>query len=108
MAIEGLVAVLIVLVTAVVVSGQPATEPQLVDRGPAATDGPLAGRFADLQESFDLRPNHPGDATAVVTVFDTRRPSPGPVTAVSVRLGTDHPVPATVVSDGTWAARLPA
>ena len=106
-AIEGLVAVLIVLVTAVVVSGQPATEPQLVDRGPAATDGPLAGRFADLQESFDLRPNHPGDATAVVTVFDTRRPSPGPVTAVSVRLGTDHPVPASVVSDGTWAARLP-
>ena len=106
-AIEGLVAVLIVLVTAVVVSGQPATEPQLVDRGPAATDGPLAGRFADLQESFDLRPNHPGDATAVVTVFDTRRPSPGPVTAVSVRLGTNHPVPASVVSDGTWAARLP-
>ena len=106
-AIEGLVAVLIVLVTAVVVSGQPATEPQLVDRGPAATVGPLAGRFADLQESFDLRPNRPGDATAVVTVFDTRRPSPGPVTAVSVRLGTDHPVPASVVSDGTWAARLP-
>ncbi len=106
-AIEGLVAVVIVIVTAVVVSGQPATEPQLVDRGPAATVGPLAGRFADLQESFDLRPNRPGDATAVVTVFDTRRPSPGPVTTVSVRLGTDHPVPASVVSDGTWAARLP-
>jgi copper transport protein len=106
-AIEGLVAVLIVLVASVVVSGQPATEPQLVDHGPAATVGPLAGRFADLQESFDLRPNRPGDATAVVSVFDTRRPSPGPVTAVSVRLGTDHPVPASVVSDGTWAARLP-
>ena len=43
----------------------------------------------------------------MVTVFDTRRPPPGPVTAVSVRLGTDHPVPATVVSGGTWAARLP-
>ena len=106
-AIEGLVAVLIVLATAVVVSGQPATGPQFVDRGPAATIGSLAGRFADLQESFDLRPNRPGDATAVVTVFDTRRPPPGPVTAVSVRLGTDHPVPATVVSGGTWAARLP-
>jgi len=106
-AIEGLVAVLIVLATAVVVSGQPATGPQFVDRGPAATIGSLAGRFADLQESFDLRPNRPGDATAVVTVVDTRRPPPGPVTAVSVRLGTDHPVPATVVSGGTWAARLP-
>ena len=106
-AIEGLVAVLIVLVTSVVVSGQPATEPQLIDRGPAATLGPLAGRFADLQESFDLRPNRHGAATAVVSVFDTRRPSPGPVTAVSVRLGTDHPVPASVVGDGTWAARLP-
>jgi copper transport protein len=104
---EGVVAVLVVLVTGVVVSGQPATEPQLVDRGPAATTGPLAGRFADLQESFDLRPNRPGDATALVTVFDTRRPSPGPVTTVSVRVGTQHPVPASVISNGTWAARLP-
>ncbi len=107
-AVEGLVALLVVLVTAVLVSGQPATEPQLVDRGPAATVGPLAGRFADLQESFDIRPNRPGDGSAVVTVFDSRRPSPGPVTAVSLRMGIHHPVPATQVNDGTWAARLPA
>ncbi len=106
-ALEGLVSLLVVLVTAVLVSSQPAMEPQLVDRGHTATEGPLAGRFADLQESFDIRPNRPGDASAVLTVFDSRRPSPGPVTGVSVRVGTHHPVPASTIGDGTWATRLP-
>lgn len=104
-AAEAVAALLVVAATAVLTSGQPATEPRFVDAAPATT-GPLARQVQDLQESLDIRPNRPGDATAVVDVFDTRRPAPGPVTGVSVRVGHGPAVAASPAGEGHWLAPL--
>jgi len=101
---EAAVGALLVLVTAVLTNGQPATEPQLVDAGPRPTAGPLNRQVADLQESVDVRPNRPGPTVVLVDAFDTRRPAPEPVTAVTVRLGHGRPVAAVPLGDGHWSA----
>lgn len=106
-ATEAVLALLLVGATAVLASAQPATEPQLVDSGPATTRGPLGRQVRDLQVALDVRPNRPGSAVVVVTVFDTRRPSPGPVTTLSVRLGDAPDTIATHVGDGRWIADFP-
>ncbi|MDX6300773.1 MAG: copper transport protein, partial [Nocardioidaceae bacterium] len=103
-AAEAAVAVLVVLATAVLTNGQPATEPQLVDAGPRPTSGPLSGQVQDLQESVDVRPNRPGPAVLLVDAFDTRRPAPEPVTAVTVRLGDGREVAAVPLGEGHWSA----
>lgn len=104
LAAEGLVAVALLAATAVLTSGQPATEPQLVRDPVAGSPGPVAGRVADLQEVVGLRPNRPGRSLAVVAVFDTRRPAPAPVRGVDVTLPGGLPTPATALDDGHWSA----
>ncbi|GAA1892711.1 copper resistance CopC/CopD family protein [Lapillicoccus jejuensis] len=100
---------LVVLVlTGLLTSGQPATERQL-QLDPAATASMLVTRqVGDLQEELTLRPNLPGRNLAVVRVADTRRPSPGPVTTVSVGVtdaaGRVVLVRATPLGDGRWSA----
>ena len=100
---EALVAVTVLAATAVLTSGQPATEPQLVRDAVAGTPGPVAGQVADLQEVVGLRPNRPGRSLAVVDVFDTRRPAPAPVHGVDVTLPGGRPAPATALADGHWS-----
>ncbi|GAA5035471.1 hypothetical protein GCM10023258_37360 [Terrabacter aeriphilus] len=97
----------VVVLGALLASGQPAVSPRLVVADPPSLidDRPVA----DLQQTVVLRPNRPGASVAVVDVLDTRRPSPGPVTGVTVSVGST-PAPAAPVTRGRWAAgvTLPA
>jgi copper transport protein len=105
---EAVAAVAILALAAVLTSGQPAREPQLV-RAPSAAGLPLVdARVADLQETMAVKPNRPGQNVVLISVFDTRRPSPGPVVGVDVTVlgtgGPSQPIPAERLSDGTWSA----
>ena len=104
-AAEAALALAVVAVTAVLTSGQPATEPALVRDDVVATPGPVAGQVQDLEQSVSLRPNRPGRNVAVVDVFDSRRPAPAPILGVDVGIGTSTPVPATALEDGHWTSR---
>jgi len=91
---------------AVLTSGQPAMEPQLVQ----ATSSPstvVDGAVADLQESVSISPNRPGASVILIDVFDTRRPSPGPVRDVIISLqgapGSGEPRSAEHLSNGRWS-----
>jgi len=106
---EAVAAVAVLALAAVLTSGQPAMEPQLVRTVASATDGPLDQRVADLQEILDIRPNRPGPNVVIVDVFDTRRPAPSPVRAVDVALVTADgvagtPIAAESLGDGRWSA----
>ena len=108
----------VVLLGALLASGQPAVAPQLVlhDEPTQIDDRPVA----DLQQTLLLRPNRPGASVAIVDVLDTRRPSPGPVTGVTVTVapatadrarlegpvGTGAPVEASAVTRSRWAAGI--
>jgi copper transport protein len=106
---EVALAVVVLGLAAVITSGQPAVEPQLVS-DPAAEVVPLQdSRVADLQQTLAVRPNLPGRNLVMVDVFDTRRPAPAPVQQVSVAVvdadGTDSPaVRAERLADGRWSA----
>lgn len=100
----------VVLLTGLVTSGQPATERQLT-ADPAAPASLLGtAKVGDLQEELTLRPNLPGPNVAVLRVADSRRPSPGPVSAVSLGVvdasGRTTLVPATPLGDGRWSASV--
>lgn len=98
--------VLVLAVTGVLSSAQPATQPRFL-APPSATRGPVSGRVADLQQTVDVRPNLPGPNVVSIGLFDTRRPSPGPVTAVRVTLPGQDPVAAAPLGGGRWSADLP-
>jgi copper transport protein len=103
-AAEAALALAVVAVTAVLTSGQPATEPALVRSDVVATPGPVARQVEDLEQSVSLRPNRPGRNVAVVDVFDSRRPAPAQILGVDVGIGTSTPVPATALEDGHWTS----
>lgn len=102
-------AVVLLGLAAVITSGQPAVEPQLV-KDPAAAVVPLQdARVTDLQQALAVRPNLPGRNLVLVDVFDTRRPAPAPVQQVMVGVvdadGTASPaVRAERLADGRWSA----
>jgi hypothetical protein len=103
---EAIAAVGLLALAAVLTSGQPALEPQLVQ----ATGSPstvVDGAVADLQESVSISPNRPGASVILIDVFDTRRPSPAPVSAVMVSLqgasGRGEPQSAERLSNGRWS-----
>ncbi|WP_328324712.1 copper resistance protein CopC/CopD [Kribbella sp. NBC_00382] len=104
-------AVVVLGLAAVITSGQPAVEPQLV-RDPAAEVVPLQdSRVADLQQTLAVRPNLPGRNLVMVDVFDTRRPAPAPVQQVTVAVvDADGPslpgVRAERLADGRWSAAV--
>jgi copper transport protein len=106
---EAALAVVVLGFSAVITSGQPALEPQLV-QDPQAKVVPIQdSRVADLQQAFAIRPNLPGRNLALVDVFDTRRPAPGPVRGVTVGIldadGTSSAaVAAERLADGRWSA----
>ena len=83
---EAAAAVGVLALAAVLTSGQPAMEPQLVQSTTRATDGLVDRKVADLQEAVSIRPNRPGPNIVLVDVFDTRRPAPSPVRGVVVSL----------------------
>jgi copper transport protein len=111
LAAEVALAVVVLGLAAVITSGQPAVEPQLVS-DPAAEVVPLQdSRVADLQQTLAVRPNLPGRNLVMVDVFDTRRPAPAPVQQVTVAVvdadGTDSPaVRAERLADGRWSAAV--
>jgi copper transport protein len=111
LAAELALAVVVLGLAAVITSGQPAVEPQLVS-DPAAAVVPLQdSRVADLQQALAVRPNLPGRNLVMVDVFDTRRPAPAPVQQVTVAVvdadGTDSPaVRAERLADGRWSAAV--
>ncbi|GAA0927978.1 copper resistance CopC/CopD family protein [Kribbella koreensis] len=111
LAAEAGFAVVVLGLAAVITSGQPAVEPQLV-KDPAAEVVPLQdSRVADLQQTLAVRPNLPGRNLVMVDVFDTRRPAPAPVQQVTVAVvdadGTDSPpVRAERLADGRWSAAV--
>jgi len=103
---EALAALGVLALAAVLTSGQPAMEPQLVQ----ATSSPstvVDGAVADLQESVSISPNRPGASVILIDVFDTRRPSPGPVRDVIISLqgasGRGAPRSAEHLSNGRWS-----
>lgn len=105
---EALLAVAILGLAAVLISGQPAREPQFVSAPPTATVPVVDSQVADLQESLAIRPNLPGRNVVLVDVFDTRRPAPAPIRRVLVAmLGPDGttlaPVAASRLPDGRWS-----
>ena len=83
---EALAALGVLALAAVLTSGQPAMEPQLVRSTTRAPDGLVDRKVADLQETVSIRPNRPGPNVVLVDVFDTRRPAPSPVRQVVVSL----------------------
>ena len=109
LAAEAGLAVIVLGLAAVITSGQPAVEPQLV-KDPAAEVVSLQdARVADLQQTLAVRPNLPGRNLVLVDIFDTRRPAPAPVQQVIVGVidadGTDSAgVRAERLADGRWSA----
>ena len=83
---EALAALGVLALAAVLTSGQPAMEPQLVRSTTRAADGLVDRKVADLQETVSIRPNRPGPNVVLVDVFNTRRPAPSPVRQVVVSL----------------------
>jgi copper transport protein len=108
---EGVLAVAILALAAVLTSGQPAREPQFVATGSPATVPFVDATVVDLQESLAVRPNHPGRNVVVVDVLDTRRPAPAPVRRVllnTVDAGgvAAAPIAAVRLADGRWSAAM--
>ena len=106
---EALVAVGILCLAAVLTSGQPAMEPQLVRQPSVASSSFVDRRVADLQETVAVAPNRPGSNVVMVDVFNTRRPAPAPISAVEVALvGADGVVgprlAAEPLPNGRWSA----
>jgi copper transport protein len=104
---EAAAAVGVLALAAVLTSGQPAMEPQLVRDASRVPDRLVDGKVADLQETVSIRPNRPGPNVVLVDVFDTRRPAPSPVrqVLVSVTPGGSHPgrsLLAQPLADGRW------
>ena len=109
--VEAGAALTVLALTAVLTSGQPALEPQLVRPPAQPSSVAVDQQVGDLQEALSVRPNRPGPAVALVDVFDTRRPSPGAVRSVEVRLvGPTGPRPVPVaaqpIGGGRWSAPL--
>jgi copper transport protein len=105
---EAAAAVGVLALAAVLTSGQPAMEPQLVQGTTRATDGLVDRKVADLQEAVSIRPNRPGPNIVLVDVFDTRRPAPSPVRGVVVSLTppggpSGAPLRAEPLGDGRWS-----
>jgi copper transport protein len=104
---EAVAAALVLALSALLTSGQPALEPQLVASAADSAQPVVDGASADLQETLELRPNLPGSNVVLVGVFDTRRPAPGPVRGVDVILtGADgragRPLALRSIADGRW------
>ncbi|MDH2413969.1 copper resistance protein CopC [Nocardioides sp. CER19] len=98
----------LLVVTALLLAGQPATEPGLVDAGPRPDNGPVASQVADLEEAVSLRPNRAGPSTVLIDVFDRRRPAAGPIADVRVRVGGTDVGIARPLGDGHWSVPVAA
>ncbi len=104
---EAAAAVGVLALAAVLTSGQPAMEPQLVRDPSRVPDRLVDGKVADLQEALSIRPNQPGPNVVLVDVFDTRRPAPSPVRQVLVSVtaaggNAGRYLPAQPLADGRW------
>jgi copper transport protein len=103
---EAVAAALVLGLSALLTSGQPALEPQLVSSTVDQAQPVVDGGASDLQETLEIRPNLPGANVVLVGVFDTRRPAPGPVRGVEVSIagadGPAHAVALTPIADGQW------
>ncbi|MEO3935879.1 copper resistance protein CopC [Dermatophilaceae bacterium Soc4.6] len=102
--------VVVLLLTGLVTSGQPALEKQLTldPRGPASTL--VTQKVGELQEELTIRPNLPGENVVQLRVADSRRPSPGPVAGVAFTVVDSTGVVVTVTGSrgesGRWSAPL--
>ncbi|HKC26476.1 MAG TPA: CopD family protein, partial [Jatrophihabitans sp.] len=108
---ETSLAVLVLGLAAVLTSGQPATEPQLVAARQPTPSQFADGRAGDLQERITLGPNQPGRSVAVIDVLNTRRPAPAPIQDVLVSIGDPGaPTPPGVLArrspEGHWYAAI--
>jgi copper transport protein len=106
-AAEAVAAAGLVAVTALLLAGQPATEPQLADSGPRPSNGPAARQVGDLEETISLRPNRAGPSVVLIGVFDRRRPATGPISEVTVTVGSADLGIARPLGDGHWSAQVP-
>ena len=105
---EAVLAVVILGLAAVLISGQPAREPQFVAAPAVTAVAFVDAQVADLQESLAIKPNQPGRNVVLVDVFDTRRPALAPIRRVLVSIiGLDGrgsaPVAADRLADGRWS-----
>ncbi|WP_158274462.1 copper resistance protein CopC [Cellulomonas sp. WB94] len=108
---EAVLGLVVLGLAAVLTSGQPAMEPQLVQSANGPTDGPVVRQVVDLQETLDIRPNRPGPNVVIVEVFDTRRPAPAPVRTVEVTVAAADgtvgtPAPAEPLGNGRWSVNV--
>ncbi len=81
---EGLAAVVVFVLAAMLTSGQPAMEPQLIRTADGAVVPVIDAAVDDLQETLSVRPNLPGRNVVLVDAFQTRRPLRGRISEVLI------------------------
>jgi copper transport protein len=105
---EAVAAVGVLALAALLTSGQPAMEPQLVRSATSAASDVVDHTVGDLQEAVAIRPNRPGPNVLLLDVFNTRRPAVAPVRGVRVVLTSaagvaGAPLVAEPIADGRWS-----
>ena len=105
---EAITSVGVLALAAVLTSGQPAMEPQLVRSATISASDVADRTVGDLQEAVTIRPNRPGPNVLLIDVFNTRRPALAPVRGVQVQIMsgagvTGAPLVAEPIADGRWS-----
>ncbi|MEP7332476.1 MAG: copper resistance protein CopC, partial [Terracoccus sp.] len=96
---------LVLALTGLLSSGQPALERQLTTDPSAPASTSVYQRVADLELSIAIRPNLPGANVAIVRISNSRQPAPAPVTGMAIAAagsagGTTN---ATPIGDDRWS-----
>ncbi|MEP6798218.1 MAG: copper resistance protein CopC [Lapillicoccus sp.] len=99
---------LVLALTGLLSSGQPALERQLTTDPSVPASTTVYQRVADLELSVAIRPNLPGQNVAIVRVSSSRRPAPAPVTGVAIAAAGSPggTATATPIGDDQWSVPL--
>lgn len=104
---EVVLGALVLGVTGLLSSGQPALEPQLMTDPSTPVSTAAHARVADLEVSMTIRPNLPGQNVAVVRVTSSRRPEPGRITSMTLgAVGAGPSASATSMGDDQWSVPM--
>ncbi len=104
---EVVLGALVLGVTGLLSSGQPALERQLMTDPSTPVSTAAHARVADLEVSMTIRPNLPGQNVAVVRVTSSRRPEPGRITSVTLGVvGAGPTAAATSMGDDQWSVPM--
>ncbi len=99
---------LVLALTGLLSSGQPALERQLTTDPSVPASTTVYQRVADLELSMAIRPNLPGQNVAIVRVSNSRQPAPAQVTGVGIAAAGSPggTTTATPIGDDQWSVPL--